>query len=59
MLGKLLSEKWAIAKRQDWGIVRAGYGAKRAAYGLKKNSDSTSSLIKLWNSNILLKWAQI
>ena len=36
MLGKLLSEKWAIATRQDREIVKAGYGGKRAAYGLKK-----------------------
>ena len=35
VLRNLLSGKGAIAKRQGWVIVRAGYGAKGAGYGLK------------------------
>ena len=45
LLGNLLTEKGAIAKRQDQRIVRAGYGAKRAGYGLF--FDSTSSFNEL------------
>ena len=50
LLGNLLS---------GWGIVRVGYGAKRAGYGLKRNSDSTTSFNKLWNSEMLWKWTKI
>ena len=42
-----------------WGIVRVGYGAKSAGYGLKRNSDSTTSFNKLWNSEMLWKWTKI
>ena len=45
LLGNLLTEKGAIAKRQGQRIVRAGYGAKRAGYGLF--FDSTSSFNEL------------
>ena len=37
LLGNLSTGKGAIAKRQNWGIVRGGYRSKRAGYGLKKN----------------------
>ena len=36
LLGNLLLEKGAIAKRQGRGIVRARYGAKNIGYGLRK-----------------------
>ena len=58
--GNLLSGKGAIAKKLGRGILRAEYEAKRADYGLKKkNSDSTSSINKFWNSKILWKWTKI
>ena len=37
------------------GNVLAGKGIVRTGYGSKKNSDSTSSFNKLWNSKILSK----
>ena len=46
--GNFSSGKESIVKRQGWGIVRAGYGAKGADYGLKKFFfDSTSYFNKL------------
>ena len=61
-----LSGKGAIAKRQVWEIVRAGYGAKRAGYGWKINFDSiwsisSSQILKFrnnmkMNQDLMLFW---
>ena len=42
LLRNILAGKGAIAKRQGWGINRAGGGIVRAGYGNKKGQKTTT-----------------
>ena len=42
-----------IAKRQGWGIVRAGYGNKKVKKTIKQIFNAVSSFNSFWNTKIL------